>query len=210
MYVFDYSEYNEQINEILTAIEGDFVFGVIEELTVEGLYTKNTTPSEMNRFCRKVMTVCIATTIAYQSWRDREEYYSKIMDVTANAIEEYLKDMVEMDVLYEEDGVAYDSSWASFVPDSIPFNIRSLDDINDIADIVSGIAVDNVHEVPLHEDQQFKSMLRRVKRAQDRTIPDLSEIPDIEVDVSMRTYTLYEKQARRINIIGEIERGLRH
>lgn len=210
MYVFDYSEYNEQINEILTAIEGDFVFGVIEELTVEGLYTKNTTPSEMNRFCRKVMTVCIATTIAYQSWRDREEYYSKIMDATANAIEEYLKDMVEMDVLYEEDGVAYDSSWASFVPDSIPFNIRSLDDINDIADIVSGIAVDNVHEVPLHEDQQFKSMLRRVKRAQDRTIPDLSEIPDIEVDVSMRTYTLYEKQPRRINIIGEIERGLRH
>lgn len=209
MYVFDYSECSDLIQEVVTATEGDLVFEVMEELTDEGLYNRQESSKELIRFCKKVLTVGIVTAIVYNAYRDSETYYETMLNLIVASAEGYMGDLVELDVIYEEDDLAYMSDWAAFVPSDLPFNIRCKDDIMDIAEIIGGQVLEVIHNVDFYEDPEFKRVVRATNRIQNRTIGIMSIPPALDIDLTTRTYTLTPPEIRR-RTIPAIDRTVRH
>lgn len=208
MFVFDYSDCSDLISDVLMATEGDLVFSVVEELTDEGLYTQRVTSKELNRFCRKALTIGIITAIVYNTWREHDDYYDTMLTLVVRMVEEYMHDLIDLDIMYEEDGIAYESPWAAFVPDTIPFNIRATDDITDVAEIIGGLVVDTVHEVHFFDDPIYRSLIRGINRKHTRTLDSASVPPRLEIDMSNRIYTLHYPSQREDNT--NARSGLRH
>lgn len=209
MYVFDYSECLDLIQEVVTAAEGDLVFEVTEELSEEGLYNRRASSQELVRFCKKVLTVGIVTAIVYNAYRESDKYYETMLNLIVSKAEEYMNELVMLDVIYEEDDLAYTSDWASFVPDNLPFNIRCTTDIMDIAEIIGGQVLETIHQVDFYEDPEFKRIVRTVNRLHSRTYGIPKHPPELDIDLTTRTYTMTEYKPRR-RVSHEANRAVRH
>lgn len=209
MFVFDYSECSDLISEIITATEGDLVYEVMEELSNEGLYMQRASTGDLVRFCKKVLTVGIVTAIVYNKYREEDTYYETMFKLIVSTTEGYITDMVEMDTIYEEDDIAYTSDWTAFVPSDLPFNIRNLEDVMDIAEIVAGQVLDVIHAVDFYEDPEFKRAARMTARSHGRTMGDCPIPPELEIDIPTRSYTLTPPRAPRRKEV-KVPRPLRH